>query len=1259
VSSDRKSTVLEDSRLLDKLNAIEKEKSVSVSGRNAVATTTTITTMTTVEQHVEVNKAIVSVDNHNHNNNNNNNVEEHDSIERMLTADAIHKNNQTVVDEHDSIKEMLKTMSDQSVNKSATSPKQQQQQQQQQEVRQQQVESAFEFSEEMFARLEDADDENIGEEMKQQKSISVLNEDITAISTSQHPSENTSDAFIIRQQPANKAVVSIKLGGSNTVAKPVKISVKMNDDDSISSVVVDCVHEDESASQEEIEASSVHSESLDSMSDDMPVQPTEEESVRQEEEIEASVMPVQSKPSDSLSRSVDIQDEHMREESSRQDDEKSIKKFASETSDSVISDAMENIGEITKTISLKRKLSSPATVTAVGMVDVDEEIVPKQQRVAECEVNFEAMMQEEENDEDSRSEQQQDQKRKLAEDLEEFVPIQQGDVECEVNFEVMMRAEDSQPEKLSSCSATATVVSDNDESIESIVHVVVPGVSNESTLQEEGEGDSQPEEKDQNLQERRTACKEKLEREIELTKGLEIIHTKAEEDVAIVKQNDYESACAEINPRVGNEINDREQRIQRLLQLGQSATQEDEIEENNITVTKQNQVEAVPCDQPTPPEGACAEDSDRRNVLIKALLTKMSSQHKGLTLVKKGKMVQITYSIDITDEEMESKEIVESSPSHRQSSSHDHIDGKNDPSDEKQDEEEQEEDDTKVEKIALAIMTKYRALDDEEGEDQDRRKHIVCSQTSEDLFEAHSIVEEESGAGISSLDEEDSVEATTVKSGSYIIHDSLVDGVKVKKEISKEEMKLTKNHFFDGKNDSEDEGDTMMNINLGFGLPQMESSKTSKPSVNLVKTSENHHLNQTQSGEVAVSSSQKATDSCDGGEEQQQSDVDRKVAEELCQEPQLSTGENKKLKELEQNIQPSPATAGVQTSGAYNVAIDESTEENVVIEDLKESNESSAVTTGVQTSETYKVGTYESTTTTTTTEETTVQHTNALNTVKVQAIKRNTNKSINISSHSYVQKTPIESSYDFHKTVEMEESTLVETTDTKEELAATTKDQVVTELTANAVVMEAPIVAMQQKHEESTSINFPEISEDLEVNANDANTNESIKDIVMETSIVATQQKDEESAPIDLDEILADLVEDDSQVDQNEETVVAMEPSIAMQLKDKDPDESTRNNFAEILEDSQQKLLKQLDESEAHAGEITTDYDSECHKINPRLEREVSDRERRIQALLNRTHEGSSSDDDVIEMIASDDVYSEVSKTNMHICIYFDEMRFL
>jgi len=73
VSSDRKSTVLEDSRLLDKLNAIEKEKSVSVSGRNAVATTTTITTMTTVEQHVEVNKAIVSVDNHNHNNNNNNN----------------------------------------------------------------------------------------------------------------------------------------------------------------------------------------------------------------------------------------------------------------------------------------------------------------------------------------------------------------------------------------------------------------------------------------------------------------------------------------------------------------------------------------------------------------------------------------------------------------------------------------------------------------------------------------------------------------------------------------------------------------------------------------------------------------------------------------------------------------------------------------------------------------------------------------------------------------------------------------------------------------------------------------------------------------------------------------------------------------------------------------------------------------------------------------------------------------------------------
>ena len=91
--------------------------------------------------------------------------------------------------------------------------------------------------------------------------------------------------------------------------------------------------------------------------------------------------------------------------------------------------------------------------------------------------------------------------------------------------------------------------------------------------------------------------------------------------------------------------------------------------------------------------------------------------------------------------------------------------------------------------------------------------------------------------------------------------------------------------------------------------------------------------------------------------------------------------------------------------------------------------------------------------------------------------------------------------------------------------------------------------------------------------------------------------------------------------------------------------------FAEILEDSQIKLLEQCVESEIHAlemrrGSVEDSYESACHEINPRLEREVIEREQRIRDLLNRSRRSGAYDDDedIIEVSESMEVCSEVRK---------------
>jgi hypothetical protein len=61
-----------------------------------------------------------------------------------------------------------------------------------------------------------------------------------------------------------------------------------------------------------------------------------------------------------------------------------------------------------------------------------------------------------------------------------------------------------------------------------------------------------------------------------------------------------------------------------------------------------------------------------------------------------------------------------------------------------------------------------------------------------------------------------------------------------------------------------------------------------------------------------------------------------------------------------------------------------------------------------------------------------------------------------------------------------------------------------------------------------------------------------------------------------------------------------------------------KQNFEEILADSQTQLLKEVNKERMTTYDLPDDYNSACHQINPRLEKEIIDRERRIKALLQK-----------------------------------------
>ena len=121
-----------------------------------------------------------------------------------------------------------------------------------------------------------------------------------------------------------------------------------------------------------------------------------------------------------------------------------------------------------------------------------------------------------------------------------------------------------------------------------------------------------------NDDEKRAAFKEVLDHEIELTKDLKaepklkttekitLKISESEVELSSTVESEYESACAEINPRIGDDIEDRERRIQRLLSLGQAGSQGEQ--EDVCTMEIEDVVESIP-------DGQAGEASGRELIL--------------------------------------------------------------------------------------------------------------------------------------------------------------------------------------------------------------------------------------------------------------------------------------------------------------------------------------------------------------------------------------------------------------------------------------------------------------------------------------------------------------------------------------------------------------------------------------------------------------------------------------------------------------------
>ncbi|XP_066911436.1 uncharacterized protein [Clytia hemisphaerica] len=639
--------------------------------------------------------------------------------------------------------------------------------------------------------------------------------------------------------------------------------------------------------------------------------------------------------------------------------------------------------------------------------------------------------------------------------------------------------------------------------------------------------------------EKRAAFKEVLDHEIELTKDLkaepklkttETITLKISEsevELSSTVENEYDSACAEINPRVGDEIEDRERRIQRLLTLGQSGSQ-GEPEEEVCTMDVENVVESMPDGQLVETSGA------KREELIKNLLTKMSVQQAPMTLVRDDDRVTIAYSPSL-DRSREEDEISNSGTSEEYNSDHEErTQDETDAVRPVEDENVDHPDDTKVTKLAFAMMTKYR-------------QHEVNMEIHGGLFED-------------------------------------VDGDEEEDNIADEERKLTKNHFFD-----------QPSIDSDQGTGSSRSSKTnSRDSTNAVIKPAS--AVKRQDVELMVTASTPTPEPALGEtkEEPTQEEAQLVRSDSFRRRPRLSPSESD-ADDLKKNIKRS-----IEVDDQEGKAKTEVRTQEIIMQ-------TTTKTTKEFPSE-HRVETYESS-------ETTVQYRETYGSVNVQTTKAI--KSINISSQS---PSPAPVSY-FDQTVEIDDETPLSIGDG-------TPIPIEESISQNFVAEAQSQPDFSQLEDNEPGLN--QVGNNMNLQPELASKPMNIEEEVIDCMVV----QDEHSAPEFNDEQFQSLDNMTTDIDE---------------VSNNQP--GNNNAFAEVLEDSQIQLLQQCVESEQHTTKFNEQYESACHDINPRLEFEVSDRDRRIRELLMRAQQSQDSRDGEeeteIQAVQSHEVCSEVPQDDL------------
>ena len=1210
ISNVRKSEVLEDARLLDKLLAMEKEDERDEVFDDDTTDINNNKTNEFLDEHASIKKMVTTISSQQ-------STEDFQQRQQQPTLAKQQVEDETIVQIHREDAKPTKLFEDiENILEVESSSKKSSRQQVDDEdelivaEEKQDVEACVEFSDEFFAQLDEQEDndteadqirpavatkENKSTVIEEENQIlykliapshSQLNEESTIIKISSIDKESSPSNNVPKKQ-----VVSIRLGAGSTSSKPAKVSVRINSSLSSKS---NSVEEPDRKPQQKADFKETDIDNAEDFkeTDIDNTETIEKTDIHNEKNIEETDIDNEENIEQCLNQEMSKKDYITGTNGSS-----NIENFASEKSDNVIHDAMDDLSGITKTVPFNSK-------------------------------------------------QQQ----------EYMTPVD----DCKI-------------------------ITSSERNLES-QNYAFP------------------------LDEKKEEYKKKLENEIELTNKLtakpnvkitERITIKLTEDeVQISSTLDeirYDSACAEINPRVGDEVEDREARIERLLQIGSSSKGKESVAPKELGKGDIENLPEEPIDSEPSQEGK--EDKKRK--------------------IKEDELIQ--FSINTVQEAPEdtpnnSQEDVNESPQIKM-----------------------------ITPDTLSILEETVGdTEDLEPEDKEKLMDESCIAITEDTQETlpidihqelevpevsltSDIVREpakqvpESLAGDCSQETKDETVPSQSSPDSIIQqaadeeipessrtnHPQMGHGTR-REELIKD--LLTKMSHLDEKQHVpltllRDEDRIRITYSPSFDADHGEAEEEEK-SEDGCSSERGAIENKSSENEVKAEGDYKQiSDSVDGFQEDE-SKVTKlafalmtkyRQAEENCEihgglfeevedvydEEELSN-EEKKLtrnhffdKDNEDGVPLglfgdfSQNTKPVQQEGrSYLGSPDTSSskpsspkEAEVQPQDLQvehDQNIESGLTEIPQKPTEYHVQTYECT-------ETAVQQPReAHGSVNIQTTKKFTAKSISISSQNA---SPI--LYDFDETIDLTDEAIQQTTPVEESVRiepnfvfvnktrqATTVEE---SITCDSVADEKLKLDFQSMTDANQVEDIPPILDMVEeqidcvvVSDQQMTPDEVISDENSMTQISSNREKIPSDDQKNFDKLIISDIPQITDLDQmTPDDIIPEEECFILldTINEETPPTTTTATvatFAEILEDSQIKLLEQCVESELHVLEtrgVSTgeNYESACHDINPRLEREVIEREQRIKDLLNRGRRSESNEEEEeIEASGSQNVYSEV-----------------